>query len=197
MDGAAVGQRLGPYQLQTIVGSGGMGQVWKARDTRLDRKVAIKICAKEFSERFEREAHAISALNHPNICTLHDIGPNYLVMEFVEGPTLAERIALGEVPLVDMLPIARQIADALEAAHEKGIVHRDLKPANVKLTSGGQVKVLDFGLAKTEYVAKGSVDVLSSPTITAEHTRPDPGEAIAALEGLLDELGSPERRPFA
>ena len=149
-----------------------MGQVWKARDTRLDRNVAIKFCAKEFSERFEREAHAISALNHPNICTLHDIGPSYLVMEFVGGPTLAERIALGEIPLDDMLLIARQIADALEAAHDQGIIHRDLKPANVKLTTGGQVKVLDFGLAKTEHVAKSSADVLSSPTITTGHTRP-------------------------
>jgi eukaryotic-like serine/threonine-protein kinase len=172
MEGAAVGLRLGPYELQTIVGIGGMGQVWKARDTRLDRNVAIKICAKEFSERFEREAHAISALNHPNVCTLHDIGSNYLVMEFVEGPTLAERIALGEIPLDEVLFIARQIAEALEAAHEKGIIHRDLKPANVKLTSGGRVKVLDFGLAKAEHVARSSVDVLSSPTITAGHTRP-------------------------
>ena len=172
MDGAVVGQRLGPYELQAIVGSGGMGQVWKARDTRLDRKVAIKICAKEFSARFEREAHAISALNHPNVCTLHDIGPNYLVMELVEGPTLAERIPRGEIPLDEKLSIARQIAQALQAAHEKGIVHRDLKPANVKLTSGGQVKVLDFGLAKTELAAKSSVDALSSLTATMEHTRP-------------------------
>lgn len=149
-----------------------MGAVWKAHDTRLGRNVAIKVCAKEFSERFEREAHAISALNHPNICTLLDIGPNYLVMELVEGPTLAERIALGEIPLDETLFIGRQIADALEAAHKQGIVHRDLKPANIKLTSSGQVKILDFGLAKTELAEKTSVDVLSSPTVTMEHTRP-------------------------
>src|SRR6186997_1309697 len=137
------GTRLGPYEIVAPIGAGGMGEVYKARDTRLDRIVAIKVSQEEFSERFEREAKAIAALNHPNICALYDVGPNYLVMEYVEGPTLA-----GPIPLNEALPIARQIAEALEAAHEKGIIHRDLKPANIKLTTGGKVKVLDFGLAK-------------------------------------------------
>ncbi len=166
------GTRLGPYEISGRLGAGGMGDVYRARDTRLDRSVAIKICAQEFSERFESEARAISSLNHPNICTLHDVGPNYLVMELVEGPTLAQRIADGPIPLAEALPVARQIAEALEAAHGKGIIHRDLKPANVKLTSEGQVKVLDFGLAKmTQAALKGSANVAESPTLSMEMTR--------------------------
>jgi len=140
--------RLGPYEMVSRLGKGGMGEVWRARDPRLNREVAIKVSAQQFTDRFEREAHAIAVLNHPNICTLFDVGPNYLVMELIEGPTLAERIAQGRVPLEEALGIARQIADALEAAHEKGIVHRDLKPANIKIRPDGSVKVLDFGLAK-------------------------------------------------
>ncbi len=114
----AAGTRLGPYEILALIGAGGMGEVYKARDTRLDRTVAVKVCAEQFSERFEREARAVAALNHPNICALYDVGPNYLVMEYIEGPTLAGPLALAEA-----LPIARQIAEALEAAHEKGIVH--------------------------------------------------------------------------
>ena len=144
----SAGTRLGPYEILAPIGAGGMGEVYKARDTRLGRDVAIKVSAEQFSERFEREARAIASLNHPNICTLHDVGPNYLVMELVEGPTLAHRIAQGAIPLEESLHIARQIADALEAAHEKGIVHRDLKPGNVNIKPDGVVKVLDFGLAK-------------------------------------------------
>src|SRR3989475_9856143 len=140
--------RLGPYEIVAMIGAGGMGEVYRARDPRMGREVAIKISAERFSDRFEREVHAVAALNHPNICQLYDVGPNYLVMELVEGPTLAERIASGVIPLEESLKIGRQIADALEAAHEKGIVHRDLKPANVKITPAGVVKVLDFGLAK-------------------------------------------------
>ena len=122
----------------------------------------LKVSAAQFTERFEREARAIAALNHPNICTLYDIGPNYLVMEYVEGPTLAERIREGAVPVEEALAIAKQIADALEAAHEKPIVHRDLKPANIKIKPDGTVKVLDFGLAK----AAGPAEVTSdSPTL--------------------------------
>src|SRR5262249_24748955 len=143
-----------------------MGEVYKARDTRLDRVVAIKLCAEQFNERFEREARAVAALNHPNICTLHDVGTNYLVMEYIEGPTLAGPIALAEA-----LPIARQIAEALEAAHEKGIVHRDLKPANIKLTADGKVKVLDFGLAKAFDNESRISDPANSPTLTISATR--------------------------
>src|SRR6266699_957827 len=140
--------RLGPYEIVSQLGKGGMGEVWRARDPRLNREVAIKVSAQQFTDRFEREARAIAALNHSNICTLYDVGPNYLVMELVQGPTLAERIAQGPVPIEEALSIAKQIADALEEAHEKGIVHRDLKPANVKIRPDGSVKVLDFGLAK-------------------------------------------------
>ena len=143
------GQKLGPYVILSPLGRGGMGEVWRAHDSRLGRDVAIKISGQQFSDRFEREARAIAALNHPNICTLHDVGPNYLVMELVEGPTLAERISKGPVPVDEALVIAGQIADALDAAHEKGIVHRDLKPANIKIRPDGSVKVLDFGLAKS------------------------------------------------
>ena len=142
------GTKLGPYEIIELIGAGGMGEVYRATDTRLQREVAIKVSAEAFSERFEREARVIASLNHPNICTLFDVGPNYLVMELIDGPTLADRIREGAIPLDEALPLARQIADALEAAHEKGIVHRDLKPGNVKITAGGVVKVLDFGLAK-------------------------------------------------
>ena len=129
----AAGTRLGPYELIAPIGAGGMGEVYRTTDTRLHREVAIKVSAERFSERFEREARVIAALNHPNICTLYDVGHYYLVMELVEGPTLAERIKEGAIPLVEALAIARQITDALDAAHEKGIVHRDLKPGNIKL----------------------------------------------------------------
>ena len=168
----SAGTRLGPYEILAPIGAGGMGEVYRARDTRLDRDVAIKIAAEQFTERFAREARAIAALNHPNICTLFDVGPNYLVMELVEGPTLAERIAAGPIALGETLVIARQMAEALEAAHEKGITHRDLKPANVKLTTGGNVKVLDFGLAKasgTDAAAAGNP--ATSPTLTISATR--------------------------
>jgi Tol biopolymer transport system component len=141
-----------------------MGEVWRARDTRLNRDVAIKFSSQQFTDRFEREARAIAALNHPNICTLFDVGPNYLVMELIDGPTLADRIAEGPIPLEEALAIARQIADALEAAHERGIVHRDLKPGNIKIRPDGSVKVLDFGLAKTGGEEQQSV-TLDSPTI--------------------------------
>jgi eukaryotic-like serine/threonine-protein kinase len=142
------GDRLGPCEIVSSIGKGGMGEVWKTRDPRLGREVAIKVSAQQFTDRFEREARAIAALNHSNICTLYDVGPNYLVMELVEGSTLAERIQDGTLPPEEVLLIAKQIADALEAAHEKNIVHRDLKPANIKIRPDGSVKVLDFGLAK-------------------------------------------------
>src|SRR5262245_43652092 len=148
MEQLDAGSLLGPYRIEGILGAGGMGRVYKARDTRLDRDVAIKTSNDRFSERFAREARAIAALNHPHICTLYDVGPNYLVMELVEGLTLADRLVRGPIPTDEALAIAAEIADALDAAHEKGIVHRDLKPANIKFTPSGSVKVLDFGLAK-------------------------------------------------
>jgi hypothetical protein len=167
---AAVGTEIGPYRIESRLGAGGMGEVYQARDTRLNRMVAIKVLKAQFSERFQREARAIAALNHPNICTLHDVGPNYLVMELLEGPTLAERIKQGPIDLQEALGIAKQIADAPAAAHDKGIVHRDLKPANVKITPDGTVKVLDFGLAKVTPVSTAdSAD--TSPTFTEEVTQ--------------------------
>jgi predicted Ser/Thr protein kinase len=167
----AAGTRLGPYEILAPLGAGGMGEVYRARDPRMGREVAIKVSAERFSDRFEREVHAVAALNHPNICHVYDVGPNYLVMELVEGPTLAERIKEGAMPLEQALPVARQIADALEAAHEKGVIHRDLKPANIKITPDGVVKVLDFGLAKmAEQTAPGGSPE-SSPTIAMGATR--------------------------
>ena len=168
----SVGDRLGPYEILAPLGKGGMGEVYRARDTRLGREVAIKVSVERFSERFEREARAIAALNHPNVCTLYDVGPDYLVMELVEGPTLADRIKEGPIPVEEALRLARQIAEALEAAHEKGIVHRDLKPANVKIKPDGLVKVLDFGLAKAMDPRDSSAsDLTASPTLTLEATR--------------------------
>src|SRR6202140_3498831 len=139
----AAGDKPGSYEILALIGAGGMGEVYRARDPRLNRDVAIKVSAAQFTERFEREARAIAALNHPNICQIYDVGPNYLVMEYIEGES-----PKGPMPLEEALRIARQITDALEAAHEKGIVHRDLKPANIMITPAGVVKVLDFGLAK-------------------------------------------------
>src|SRR5579864_2965433 len=138
----SVGDKLGPYEVLAPIGAGGMGEVYRARDPRLNREIAIKISAAHFSERFEREAHAIAALNHPHICSLYDVGPDYLVMEYVEGKPLK-----GPLPLNEALALAGQILDALDAAHRKGITHRDLKPGNILVNKNG-VKVLDFGLAK-------------------------------------------------
>src|SRR5712691_521491 len=164
----SISDKLGPYEILASIGKGGMGEVYRARDTRLNRDVAVKISAEQFSERFEREARAIAALNHSNICQVYDVGPNYLVMELVEGPTLAERIKQGAIPLEEALAIASQIAEALEAAHEKGVVHRDLKPGNVKIKPDGMVKVLDFGLAKMGGTPTVQGD--HSPTLTIGQT---------------------------
>ena len=143
----AKGSRLGPYEIDCLVGFGGMGEVYRARDTRLGRVVAIKVYLEPLRARFEREARAISALNHPNICTLYDIGPDYLVMELVEGRSLADRLKQGPLPVNQVLQYGAQIADALTTAHAQGIIHRDLKPGNVMETPKG-IKLLDFGLAK-------------------------------------------------
>src|SRR6201984_1702986 len=155
----SAGDKLGPYEILAPIGAGGMGEVYRARDPRLGRDVAIKVSAQQFSERFEREARAIAALNHPNICQIYDVGPNYLVMEYIEGES-----PKGPMPLEEALRIARQIADALEAAHDKGITHRDLKPSNIKIKPDGTVKVLDFGLAKVTAPPSGSGG--NSPTLT-------------------------------
>src|SRR5690242_6424607 len=135
------GQTFGPYQLVSPLGAGGMGEVWKARDTRLDRIVALKFSRAAFSDRAQREAQAIAALNHPNIATLYDVGPDYLVMEYVEGAPVRPPEDIRK-----LLDLAAQIADGLAAAHAAGIVHRDLKPDNILVTKSGRVKILDFGL---------------------------------------------------
>src|SRR5262245_11601047 len=148
------GARLGPYEIVSAIGAGGMGEVYRARDTRLHRDVAIKVLPDAFAAdpdrlaRFEREAQLLASLNHPHIGAIYGLEERALILELVEGETLADRIARGPIPLDEAIPIARQVAEALEGAHEHGIVHRDLKPSNIKITPDGNVKVLDFGLAK-------------------------------------------------
>jgi eukaryotic-like serine/threonine-protein kinase len=158
------GVRLGPYEIVALIGAGGMGEVYKARDTRLNRDVAIKVSAEQFSERFEREAQAIAVLNHSNICMLHDVGANYLVMEYIEGVPLK-----GPLPLDQALKFGAQICDALDAAHKKGITHRDLKPANILITRAG-IKLLDFGLAQVGPASKPGEDVTRSIGLTQAGT---------------------------
>ena len=158
----APGTRLGPYEIVSPLDSGGMGDVYTARDTRLDRLVAIKTSRAEFSERFEREARAVAALNHPNICQLYDVGPSYIVMERVKGTPIQPTSDVGR-----LLNLAIQIADGLAAAHAAGIVHRDPKPSNVLVTQEGQVKILDFGLAMMAPLAIGASDV-TRPQVRTE-----------------------------
>jgi serine/threonine protein kinase len=155
--------RLGPYEIVELIGSGGMGEVYKARDTRLNRIVAVKVSSEQFSERFEGEAHAVAALNHSHICTLHDVGPNYLVMEYIEGTTLK-----GPMPVAQALVYAAQICDALDAAHRKGIIHRDLKPGNILVTKSG-IKLLDFGLAKMLQKSRPLDDATLSKALTGKN----------------------------
>jgi Tol biopolymer transport system component len=172
-----IGSQLGSHEITALLGKGGMGEVYRARDLKLKREVAIKILPEEFSRdadrvsRFQREAEVLASLNHPNIAAIHDLeetnGTRYLVLELVEGETLADRIARGPVPLEEAFTIAKQICDALQAAHEKAIIHRDLKPANIKLALGGKVKVLDFGLAKAMTDVSGSTTVSNSPTLVS------------------------------
>src|SRR5688500_10205994 len=174
----APGMRLGSYEITGAVGAGGMGEVYRARDTRLQRDVALKVLPEAFAAdpqrlaRFAREAQVLASLNHPHIAHIYGIeeagGASALVMELVEGEDLAERIRRGPLPPDEALPIARQIAEALEAAHERGVIHRDLKPANVRLTPAGSVKVLDFGLAKAADASiSGEADLRHSPTFTS------------------------------
>src|SRR5688500_15066334 len=170
------GSRLGPYEILVAIGAGGMGEVYRATDTNLKRAVAIKLLPESVSAdadrlaRFQREAEVLASLNHPHIAAIYGLersdGTTALVMELVEGPTLADRIAQGPIPVDEALLIAKQIAEALEAAHEQRIIHRDLKPANVKVRPDGTVKVLDFVLASTFEPAGVSSSVSQSPTIT-------------------------------
>ncbi len=156
------GARVGVYEITVLLGAGGMGEVYRARDTKLNRDVAIKVLLPEVANdperlaRFSREAQTLAALNHPNIAHIHGLEDGAIVMELVDGEDLARQIARGPMPIDEALPIARQIAEALEAAHEQGIVHRDLKPANIKVRPDGTVKVLDFGLAKAFTGSTGS-----------------------------------------
>src|SRR5678809_867612 len=172
------GEQLGHYKILSMIGKGGMGEVYLATDMRLDRSVAIKVSSREFNDRFEREAKAISTLNHPNICTLHDVGPNYLVMEYIEGETLSKLIERGPLPLDKALQYAVQIVDALAAAHAKGVIHRDLKPGNIIITRNG-AKVLDFGLAKV------SVENISPESAANIQTVTEPITRAGAILGTL------------
>ena len=175
------GKQLGHYTISSLIGKGGMGEVYRATDTKLKRDVAVKVLPTEVASdperlaRFQREAEVLASLNHPNIAAIYgleDAGDTKaLVMELVEGPTLADRITQGPIPVDEALPVAKQIAEALEAAHEQGIIHRDLKPANVKVRADGTVKVLDFGLAKAMEPAGGSPSVSQSPTISMAATQ--------------------------
>src|SRR5215467_13256977 len=175
------GSKLGPYEVVSALGAGGMGEVYRARDKRLGRDAAIKVLPEAFAEdaqrmaRFEREAKVLASLNHPNIAVLYGFeesnGTRALAMELVDGPTLADRIKQGPLALEEALPIAKQIAEALEYAHERGIIHRDLKPSNVKLTADGQIKLLDFGLAKALEGENTEEDLQTSPTLSAAATR--------------------------
>ena len=190
------GTRLGPYEIQSQLGAGGMGEVCKARDSRLDRTVAIKVLPAhvatdpDLKQRFEREAKAIAALNHPHICTLHDIGSeggtDFLVMEYLDGQTLAQRLENGALPLEEALQVAIAIADALDKAHRQGIVHRDLKPGNIMLTKTG-AKLLDFGLAKLKTAGGVGVEGL-----TAQVTQSEPLTSQGSILGTLQYM-APEQ----
>src|SRR5580704_9999193 len=192
------GTKLGPYEIQSPLGAGGMGEVYRARDTRLDRTVAVKVLAShlssspELKQRMEREGRAISSLNHPHICQLYDIGSqdgtDYLVMEFLEGETLAERLRKGAMPLAEVFKIGIAVAEALAVAHRQGIVHRDLKPGNIMLTKGG-AKLMDFGLAKATsggLSAAASTAPLLSAAVTMSAASPmSPLTTAGAIVGTI------------
>src|SRR5512136_2776774 len=176
-----IGKTLGHYQITNQIGKGGMGEVYQARDQVLGRDVAIKILPEEFARdtdrvaRFQREAKLLASLNHPNIASIYGLEEsgktNFLVLELVEGETLADRIKAGPIPVEESLKLALQIAEAVEAAHEKGVIHRDLKPANIKVTPDGKVKILDFGLAKAYSGDKEDVNLSNSPTLSDAATQ--------------------------
>jgi eukaryotic-like serine/threonine-protein kinase len=192
------GVMLGPYKIEDRIGQGGMGEVWKAHDTRLRRNVAIKTSHAQFSDRFEREAHAIAALNHPHICAIYDIGPNFLVMELLEGDTLAARLKTGKLSIAETLRYGAQIAGALAEAHGKGVIHRDLKPANIVLTNNG-AKILDFGLAKSvsDETLTAANAVMGTPAYMAPEQRAgrdcDARTDLFALGLLLCEMATGTR----
>ncbi len=210
----SAGTRLGPYEIIAPIGAGGMGEVYRARDTRLERSVAIKVLPAEFSEnaqfklRFEREAKTISQLNHPHICTLFDVGENYIVMELLEGESLADRVARGPLPVTEVLKYGVQIAEALGKAHREGVIHRDLKPGNVMITKGG-AKLLDFGLAKSAMAAHAPSDATVHKPLTQEGVivgtfqymapeqlageEPDTRTDIFALGAVLYEMATGKR----
>ena len=175
------GKTLGHYQITNPLGKGGMGEVYQAKDQKLGRDVAIKVLPDEFARdtdrvaRFQREAKLLASINHPNIAAIYGLeesgGTNFLVMELIEGQTLADRIKTGPIPVEETLKLALQIAEALEAAHEKGVIHRDFKPANIKVTPDGKIKVLDFGLAKAFAEDQGEEKPQDSPTLSAAATR--------------------------
>ena len=198
----SAGDRLGPYEITSELGAGGMGIVLRARDTKLDRDVALKVLPEAFTSdpdrlaRFEREAKVLASLNHPNIGSIYGLeeaeGGKFraLVLELVEGPTLADRIRQGPIPIDEALPIARQLAEALEAAHEQGVIHRDLKPANVKVKADGTVKVLDFGLAKAFQPDASDPNVSASPTISLTAAATQMGMVIGTAAYMAPEQAS-------
>ena len=195
-----VGSRLGHYDVTALIGEGGMGQVYQATDTKLNRQVALKILPEAFATdpdrlaRFQREAQVLASLNHPNIAAIHGLeesdGIRALVLELVEGPTLADRIAQGSIPVDEALPIAKQIAEALEAAHEAGVIHRDLKPANIKVKDDGTVKVLDFGLAKAMQPDASDPSLSQSPTISLTAAATQMGMVIGTAAYMAPEQAS-------
>jgi len=198
----AAGTRLGPYEILGPLGAGGMGEVYRARDTRLGREVAVKVLPDHLSDspevraRFEREARTISSLNHPHICTLYDVGQeasnDYLVMELVEGETLAARLERGALPISDVLRLGIQIADALDRAHRAGVVHRDLKPGNVMLTRSN-AKLMDFGLARATGLSGGAVaSSLPGTALTRSPTMAQPLTAQGSILGTFQYM-SPEQ----
>ena len=189
------GTRLGPYEVVAPLGAGGMGEVYRARDTRLDRSVAVKVLPAELAHRaelrarFEREAKTISSLNHPNICALYDVGDDYLVMELLEGENLADRITRGSIPIEQLLHTGIEIADALDKAHRRGIVHRDLKPANIMLTKSG-AKLLDFGMAKESPLGDDAhTDATVAKSLTSE------GTIIGTFQYMVSGSSSRESAP--
>src|SRR5512147_3308263 len=176
-----IGKTLGNFEITSQLGRGGMGEVYQAKDKKLGRNVAIKVLPEEFARDadrvagFQREAKLLASLNHPNIDAIHGLeesgGTNFLVLELVEGETLSDQIKRGPIPVEESLKLALQIAEALEAAHEKGVIHRDLKPANIKVTPEGKVKVLDFGLAKAIAGEQAELNLSNSPTLSEAATK--------------------------